>query len=83
MDQTFINWILAGFWAVAGFLLHAVWQEVKNLQASDKIITDRVAAIEILVAGDYVRREEMQAMVDALFRKLDKIEDKLDRKVDK
>lgn len=83
MDQSLINWLLAGFGGLIGFLLNAVWQAVKDLQKSDKEIAAKVADIEVLVAGDYVKKNEFQDNIKALFAKLDKIEDKIDRKVDK
>lgn len=83
MDQTIINWLLGGFGALIGFLLNAVWQAVKDLQAADKEIATKVSEIEVLVAGDYIKKDDFQSSMDALFKKLDKIEDKLDRKVDK
>ena len=83
MDQSLVNWLLAGFGALIGFLLNAVWQAVKDLQKSDKEIAAKVADIEVLVAGDYVKKNEFQDNIKALFAKLDKIEDKIDRKVDK
>jgi len=83
MDQTIINWLLAGFGALIGFLLNAVWQAVKDLQAADKVLSEKVGSIEVLVAGDYVRKDEFMSQMNALFAKLDKIEDKLDKKADK
>ena len=83
MDQTIINWLLAGFGALIGFLLNAVWQAVKDLQAADKVLSEKVGNIEVLVAGDYVRKDEFMSQMNALFTKLDKIEDKLDKKADK
>ncbi len=83
MDQSIVNWLLAGFGALIGFLLNAVWQAVKDLQQSDKDIAAKVADIEVLVAGDYVKKNEFQDNIKALFAKLDKIEDKIDRKADK
>ena len=83
MDQTIINWLLGGFGALIGFLLNAVWQAVKDLQAADKEIATKVSEIEVLVAGDYIKKDDFQSSIEALFKKLDKIEDKLDRKVDK
>ena len=83
MDQTVINWILTGFGALIGFLLNAVWQSVKDLQVADKVLADKVSGIEVLVAGDYLRRDDFTHTVEALFKKLDKIEDKLDKKADK
>lgn len=83
MDQAIINWLLAGFGALIGFLLNAVWQSVKDLQDADKALASKVAEIEVLVAGAYVRKDEFTQSVNALFAKLDRIEDKLDKKVDK
>lgn len=82
-DQTIINWLLAGFGALIGFLLNNLWQAVKDLQKADAELSDKVAAIEVLVAGEYVKGDRFDKAVDAIFRKLDKIEDKLDGKVDK
>lgn len=83
MDQVIINWLLASFGALIGFLLNAVWQAVKDLQTADKDLAGKVSEIEVLVAGDYVRREEFNQTVTALFSKLDRIEDKIDKKADK
>ena len=83
MDQVIINWLLAGFGALIGFMLNAVWQAVQDLQSADKVLAERVGSIEVLVAGDYLRRDDFTHTIEALFAKLDKIEDKLDKKVDK
>lgn len=83
MDQTIINWLLGGFGVLIGFLLNAVWQAVKELQESDKMLAEKVSSIEVLVAGDYIKRDDFNRTIEALFHKLDKIEDKLDKKVDK
>lgn len=83
MDQTIINWALGLVSMLGGFLLNAVWQSVKDLQKADKDLADKVASVDKLVAGDYVRRDEFQDMTKALFTKLDRIEDKVDRKVDR
>ena len=83
MDQTFINWALGILSMLGGFLLNALWQAVKDLQKADKELADKVAAVDRVVAGDYVRRDESQDMTKALFQKLDRIEDKVDKKVDR
>lgn len=81
--QEFYDWVLTGFSAVLGFLLHAVWQATKDLQRADQELTKRVSEIEVLVAGNYVTRQEFDRVIDKLFAKLDTIELKLDKKVDK
>jgi len=83
MDQVVVNWLLAGFGALIGFLLNAVWQAVKDLQTADKELTAKVAEIEVLVAGAYVKKDDLEKLSNAIFTKLDRIEDKLDGKVDK
>jgi hypothetical protein len=81
--QEFYDWILTGFSAVLGFLLHAVWEATKDLQRADAELTKRVSEIEVLVAGNYVTRQEFDRVIDKLFNKLDNIEMKLDKKADK
>jgi len=81
--QDFYDWVLSGFCAVLGFLLNAVWQAVKDLQRADNELTKRESEIEVLVAGNYVTRQEFDRVVARLFAKLDSIDRKLDSKVDK
>ncbi len=83
MDQALVNWMLAGFGGLIGFLLNVVWQAVKDLQNADKILADRVSEIEVLVAGSYITKTDFTNVTDAIFRKLDRIEDKLNGKADK
>jgi len=54
MDQTIINWMLAGFGGLIGFFLNTVWQAVKDLQKADTELAKKVSEIEVLVAGAYV-----------------------------
>lgn len=83
VDQTIVNWIVAAAGAVFGFLLKSVWEAVKDLQAADKALADKVSAIEVLVAGKYVTREELSAAVDRVVAQLDRIEHKLQGKADR
>lgn len=83
MDQTILNWILGGVGGLLGFLLNTVWQAVKDLQKADKDLTTKVAEIEVMVAGAYVKKDDIDKLSNAIFAKLDRIEDKLDGKVDK
>lgn len=83
MDQALVNWLLAGFGGLISFLLNVVWQAVKDLQKADKVLAERVGEIEVLVAGSYITKTDFTQVTDAIFRKLDRIEDKLDGKADK
>ena len=83
MDQQIINWAVAACGALLGFMLHSVWDAVKDLQKSDKELAAKVADIEILVAGNYVTRTELKSYIDTIFLKLDHISEKLSDKADK
>ena len=83
MDQTILNWILGGVGGILGFLLNTVWQAVKDLQSADKQLVEKMSQIEVLVAGDYAKRSDLDQMVSAIFAKLDRMETKLDKKADK
>ena len=56
---------------------------MKELKKTDSELATKVQSIEVLVAGQYVKREDFKELSDALFRKLDRIEVKLDSKMDK
>lgn len=81
--QTIINCAFAVIGALGGWVLNRIWESLKDLQKADSVLTEKVGAIEVLVAGNYVSREELKQTVNAVFTKLDRIEDKLDHKVDK
>lgn len=68
---------------LGGAILKTLWQSNKDLQSENISIIKKIAEIEVLVAGDYVKRDYFESKVDALFSKVDSIHDKLDRKVDK
>lgn len=83
MDQIVTNWLLGLFSMTIGFLLRVVWQSVKDLRANDKELTAKVNAIEVLVAGEYIKKDEFVRLSEAMFKKLDRIEEKLSRKEDR
>jgi hypothetical protein len=76
MPQDLINWgfILAA--SIGGWWLRTVWDNHKELAT-------KVSAIEILVAGHYVRRDELTGILNRIDHKLDAISIKLDSKADK
>jgi len=82
-SQTYFNVAILIFGGLGGWILNNLKDSLKSLQASDIAITTKVQSIEVLVAGTYVTRQDMDKMVTALFAKLDKIESKLDGKVDR
>jgi len=66
-----------------GWLLNSLRGIVQNLLASDKELTEKIQKIEVLVAGQYVKRNDFERTIEALFEKVDRIYEKLDRKADR
>lgn len=83
MEQSFINMLAGAVSVLFGWILKTVWDAVKDLQKADDELIDKVNKIEVLVAGEYVKREDFRSDMDRLFAKLDSIEKKLDSKADK
>ena len=83
MDQTLFNIAVTVTGFLGGWWLKVLWDAVKDLQTADKVLVEKVSSIEVLVAGNYMTRADFDKIAAAIFAKLDKIEDKLDRKVDK
>lgn len=83
MDQSVFNIAVTIAGALGGWILKVIWDSIKDLQTADKVMTEKVASVEILVAGEYMSKNDFDRIAVAIFAKLDKIEDKLDRKVDK
>ena len=74
--QAMFNIVAGVCGALGGWWLNAMWQVMRELER-------KVASIDVLVAGSYVKRDEFEKLGEAIFEKLDKIDAKLDRKVDK
>lgn len=73
--QELFNYAVAIINFLIGILVKVLWDSLKTLKEADRVLTSDVAAIQILVAGDYVRREYFEKKVDAIFAKLDKIQE--------
>lgn len=58
------------------WMLKSLWSRVHRQ-------SERIGALEVLVAGKYVTRDDYQRTSEAMFAQLRRIEDKLDRKADK
>ena len=81
--QTLFN-VAAGIaGALGGWWLKTVWEAVRDLQNADMKIAEKVAAIEILVAGRYVTRDDFQRDIKTLFDKIDRLSEVMSRKADR
>lgn len=75
--QVLFNIVMGVMGVFFGWLLNAAWTSLKELQKADAKLAEKVASIEVLVAGQYVTREEFSVAINAIFVKLDKIQDAL------
>jgi len=79
MEQIYLNWL----YGIATLLITAVvkwlWAAHKDLQATDKELADKVSKMEVLVAGQYITRQEFDRGIQRIFEKLDHIEAKIQK----
>lgn len=80
--QTAFNVLLGAFSALVGWLLNSLSQSMRDLSRADSELVSKVQQIELLVAGTYVKRAEFETKVDAMFNKLESIEEKIDRRLE-
>jgi len=81
--QTAFNLAIGLVAALGGWWMKTIYDVLMDLRRAETTLVDRVQRIEVLVAGQYVTREELGKLSDAIFRKLDKIEVKIDMKADR
>lgn len=81
--QTAFNIGLSIIGGLTGWLLKILWGNLDELKRQDEKLAEKVSAIEILVAGEYVKKDDFDKKLDSVMNKLDRIENKLDHKADK
>ena len=81
--QTAFNIAVALVAFLGGWVLNSLRESIQSLNKSDKDLAEKVQSIEVLVAGQYVKRDDLDKLSHAIFAKLDRIEFKLDSKADK
>ena len=81
--QALFNVSVGVIGSIGGWWFHTMWTAMRALQADNQKLADRIADIEVLVAGNYVKRSDFDRFVENLFHKLDKIEDKINGKEDR
>ena len=82
-SQTAFNIAVALVGALGGWVLNNIKSSMDALHIADQQLSEKVQSIEILVAGTYVKRDDVDKLSNALFAKLDRIEAKIDSKADK
>lgn len=81
--QALFNLVLGLSAFLGGYILYGIRDGMLRLREDDAKLLEKIQAIEVLVAGRYVTRDDLQIMGNDIFNVLRRIEDKLDKKVDK
>lgn len=81
--QNLFNIMFSIIGLLGGWWMRVMWQSLSELHRQDAKLAEKVGSIEVLVAGQYVKRDDMDKTLSAMFIKLDRIEDKIDKKADK
>lgn len=74
--QSLLNLILGSGVAVVGWLARTLWDAVQALRRD-------LSSLREEIAEDRVHKDDFKELSQTIMRKLDKIEDKIDRKADK
>lgn len=81
--QTMFNFVIGLICTMMGWWLNNIWTSLKELQSADRELAEKVGELQIVVAGQYVTREEFNNVLSQVFTKLDKIIDAVNRKADR
>ena len=74
--QIVINGLLGGLLSLLGWLCNELWTNLKSLQK-------QVHKLEVDMAQNYARKDELEIRFDKLEEMLNRIFDKLEKKADK
>lgn len=81
--QSLINILFTVAGAMGGWILNNLKASIEALQRADSVLADKVQHIEVLVAGTYVKRDDLDRVTNAMFHKLDRLDEKLDKLAEK
>jgi len=81
--QGLFNAAIGALFLLMGWFLRIMWDSLQGLQKQDRELAEKVGKIEVLVAGEYVKKDDFDRIIERLFDKLDHIELKIDNKADK
>lgn len=81
--QILFNLVVGILGVLGGWLLNTVWNALKDLQIADARLAEKVGAIEVLVAGQYITRTEHTNALNMINMKLDQIQQSLSEKADR
>jgi len=73
--QEVLNILLGTVSFFGGWVLKEIWTRLKELQTVDSALLEKLSKIEVIIASDYVRKNELEKAMDTIIAKLDKLEE--------
>lgn len=83
MTESYIHSLITIAVGVVGYILKILWDAVRDLQRDDENLLSKLNDLQVAIASDYAKREELRAEFKMFREALERIENKLDQKVDK
>lgn len=77
--QVFIDILLTLVAFFGAWVMNSFKDSIKDMRKEATVLSAKVQEMEVLVAGEYVKKDELKA----IFEMLQRIDDKLDKKADK
>ena len=81
--QMLFNIVVALASTFGGYMLKIILDSIKELKAKDNEIAKDVSALSVSLPTNYTSKPDLERLSDAIFKKLDRIEEKIDGKQDK
>jgi hypothetical protein len=81
--QIAFNISMALLGGLGGWILKSIGEAIHELRKKDEALGTEVHQVHLLVASNYVKRDELDKQLSAMFETLRRIEEKMDGKVDK
>lgn len=81
--QDIFNGVITLIVGVVGFMVHRMFRALDRLEEADRKLTKEIYDIRVVLPTDYVTKHDLDDTTDRIFRKLEKIDAKLDHKQDK
>ncbi len=72
--QDMFNILLGLCSFLGGWWLKNVWLSIKDLQKAEKSLLSKLSQIEVLIAGEYAKKDDVNKVGDTIMKRLDKLE---------
>ena len=81
--QILLNSAFGALMLVMGWIMKIVFDAITELRTQDNHISNQISDLAVELPKNYVHKNDFKDLTESLFRKLDRIEDKIDSKADK